>query len=194
MPVSIGKDTSHYGKCREILKKIEQHNTFRIMITVLGLLYNIWYVLILITIDFGILTAVFAVLYTLELLITFIFSTPENLKICIASAGLTIFGIISGWLDLSFGIVFLILLIQVFFDRKKLNWLKEQSGYPYFNEYHENKMQDSGEEYQPEFHTDTISGDAMPELSDTPPVKKFTGARTGQQMPELSERNDFYAD
>ena len=185
-------DTSHYGKCREILHKIERHNTARNAVSIIFLIINFWYVMIVMTEHSGILTAVFGVIYTIQITIALLFSTPEHPKICIVSAFLTVFGMISEWLIPSFGILFLIFLIIIIPDRKNLNWVKEQSGYPYFSEYLDEKLQNSEKGYQPEQLPESVSGENMPELSDIPPVKKFTGTRTGFHMPELSERTDFH--
>ena len=188
-------DTSHYGKCREILRKIQRHNTARTARSIVCLILNFWYVMIITTEQSGILTTVFAVIYTLELLIALLFSSPEHPRISLISAVLILFGMISEWLEPSFGIVFLILLIIIIPDRKNLNWVKEQSGYPYFSEYLDEKLQNSQKEYQPEHLPESVSGENMPELTDIPPVKKFTGTRTGSNMPELpefSERTDSH--
>ncbi len=68
IPTEISKDTSHYGKCREILKKIEQHNTLRISVAAVSLVINFFYILIIITMQSGILVTIFALLYNILLL------------------------------------------------------------------------------------------------------------------------------
>ena len=179
-------DTSHYGKCREILHKIHRHNTARTAVAIVSLILNCWYVLIITTEQTGILTTVFALIYTMELVIALLFSSPEHPRISLISTVLTVFGMISEWLQPSFGIIFLILLAVIIPDRKKLIWTKEQSGYPYFSEYLDEKFQNSRTDYHPE-QPESVSGETMPELSDIPPVKKFTGTRTGSNMPELPD-------
>ena len=188
-------EISHYPKCQAMMRRIEKNSSFRLKSAVFLLFLNIPLEIIPLTSRHGLGVTVFALLYTVETLISFVFAVPEKPNVCIISTLLIMLGIIGNWLSLVFGIPLLLLLMWVIQDYKKLKWLKEQSGYPHFSERFDEQMQKFGKDYQPEHALEHVPDTEMKDISEATLAEYVPSSAQNIEMPdipEFSERTDFH--
>jgi len=179
------------------MKKIEKHNTHRMITNLILLFLNIPLAITPMARQYGIIFAFFALLYTAGVFVSLLFAVPEKPKFCIIPAVLLLLGLISGWIFFLFAVILLLLLVWVLADYKKLSWLKEQSGYPHFNIRFDEQMQNYGKAYQPEHSFDHIHESQMKDAFEEPPAEQSVSTAQNIQMPdapEIPERTDFHTD
>lgn len=188
-------DFSRYQEYQSMMRKIEKHNSFRLKSALFLLFFDIPTALIPLAQQYGLGFTVFALLYLAGILISFVFSVPETPKFCIIPAILILLGMVSGCVFFGFGILLLALLAWVIPDSKKLNFLKEQPGYPHFSERFDDQMQKFGKDYQPEHHFDHVHDAEMKDAFEETPAEQAVSSAQHIEMPdvpEISERSDFH--
>lgn len=191
------QETAHYQKCQMMMKKIEKHNSIRTIASLLLLFLDIPLEITPMSRQYGIIFAIFALLYIIGTFVSLLFAVPETPKFCIVPAVLLLLGLVSQWLAFPIAFVLILLFMWIYPDYKKLQWLKEQSGYPHFNARFDDQMQSFGKEYQSEHVFDHIHDAEMKDAFDEMPAEQAPS--TAQQIempdvPELPERTDFHAD
>lgn len=179
-------ETSHYPKCQAMMRKIQKHNSIRVILALIILFLNIPIAITPLANRYGLIFVISALLYLTGILISFLFSVPETPKICIIPLILIIMGIISKWLFVPFAVLLLMLLILVIPDYHKLKWLKTQKGYPQFSLRFDEQMQNFGKDYQPEHHLDHVTDAEMPDVSQETPSEETPSTSESIAMPDIS--------
>lgn len=153
MPIELKPDTSHYDKCRTMMKTHEKHHKTRLIISSFIILFNSFF-LITLPVTFGLIYTygfsfgMVAFVYGIGILALMLFAVPEKPKFLILAGLLTIAGMIIGIVHLIFGILLLIVCITQIPECRQALWMQKQPGYPYFNERFDDQMQVFGKEYQ----------------------------------------------
>ncbi len=189
-------DSSRYVKYQTMMRKIEKNNSFRLKAAAVLLFLDVPAALIPMANRYGLGFTIVALLYLAGILISFIFAVPETPKICIVSAILILLGTVSGCVFFGFGIVLLALLAWVYKDSKKLNFLKEQPGYPHFSERFDEQMETFGREYQSAHTFDNLRDAEMKDAFEEPPEEYRPHSAQHVEMPDapgIPERSDFHA-
>ena len=125
-----------------------------------------------------------ALLLSLSILIFFCFSGMKD--ICL----LTVFGTLANAFHLAVGIPVLLILLSQIPELMQEKWLKEQPGYPEFNERFDEQMENFGKEYQSDyaFHSAITEMPELPELSSLDMfIKEQTETFEMPAIPEISE-------
>ncbi len=198
MPIEIGKDTSHYDKCRTLMNVHKTHHNTRMIFFAVVILLNLYlsialpvkYHLSLIYGNFlqGVTFGIFAVLYSVLLLVLLLFAVPEKPKLLALAILLIISGILLDFIYLITGIPLLIACATEIPECKQALWIKKQEGYPHFNERFDEQMRYYQKDYQPDHLLDNIHEAQMldaPECSSP----DFT-VRPKDQMPEIPDISD----
>ena len=84
----------------------------------------------------------------------------------------------------------------VYKDSKKLNFLKEQPGYPHFSERFDEQMETFGKEYQSAHTFDNLRDAEMKDAFEEPPEEYRTHSAQHVEMPDapgIPERSDSHA-
>jgi len=180
-------DISHYPKCQAMMRRIEKHNTIRIVSVLILLFLNIPMAITPLATSYGIVFVIFALLYTAGTFISFLFADPETIRFCAIPAILVLLGLFSGWIFFPFAILLLVILLWVSGDYKKLKWLKTQTGYPHFNTRFDDQMQSFQKEYQSEYHFDHIHDAEMKDAFDEIPAEEKQSTAQAVEMPDAPD-------
>ncbi len=158
MPMKVGKDTSHYDKCRTLMNIHKNNHQKRFLFFAILILLNLYlaislpvkYHLSLIYGQFlqGVMFGVFAFIYSVVLLVLMLFAVPEKPKLLVLVILLIISGIMLDFIHLIAGIPMLILCFLQIPECRQALWIQKQEGYPHFNERFDEQMQYFGKEYQ----------------------------------------------
>ena len=190
------QEFSDYEKYQTMMRKIEKNNSVRLKFAAIMLFFDVPIALTPLTSLYGLGFTVFALLYLAGIFIAFVFSVPETPKVSLITVILILLGMISGCVVWGIGFFLLGLLIWVIPDSKKLEFLKQQEGYPQFSERFDRQMEDFGKEYQPEYGFDNIHDAEMKDAFEETPAEIPSSTAQIIEMPdvpEISERSDFYA-
>jgi len=198
MPIELGKDTSHYDKCRTLLNIHKTHHKTRVIIFSFLTLMNMYFAitlpithnlsLIYGTALYGFLFGGFAVLYSIGIFALIWFAVPEKPKFLILAGLLIILGMTISIINLIIGIAMLIVCISQIPDCKQALWIQKQEGYPHFNERFDEQMRYYKQEYQADHFLDDVRDAEMidiPEKSSPDFIVK-----PKDEMPEIPDISD----
>ncbi|MDE6005233.1 MAG: hypothetical protein K2G88_07590 [Oscillospiraceae bacterium] len=152
-------DMSHYGKCRMMMRKHEQHHMLRFKLVAFLMLINAY-----MHIHSPIEQGISILIYSIITLAIGLFAVPEKPKLLAITCILLFIGIIFGWIAWHIGMIMLGLFLLQIPETKQAVWIKQQEGYPYFNERFTEQMQNFGKEYQPEHKFDNLHDEEMPSI------------------------------
>ncbi|MBD5142347.1 MAG: hypothetical protein HDT22_01875 [Ruminococcus sp.] len=167
-------DMSHYDKCRTMMMKHKKNHMLRISIVAFLMLINAYVRVIRSPLEYhaGYLLVFFfgigVLIYCIITLIIGLFAVPEKPKLLATTCILLFMGIISKWIALYLGIPMLLLFLWQIPETKQAVWIKQQEGYPHFNERFTGQMRNFGKEYQPEHKFDDLHDIEMPDIPETP--------------------------
>ncbi|MDE6087494.1 MAG: hypothetical protein K2G25_03825 [Oscillospiraceae bacterium] len=167
-------DTSHYGKCRTLMIKQKQHHKLRVGLIAFAMLENaFWRIVILhaeetiyslgeFFLEIGIL------LYCAIIVILGVFIVPKKPELLVITCILILIGMMSGWIAWYIGMIMLGLFLLQIPETKRTTWLKQQEGYPYFNERLTEQTQNfknfKKKSYQSEYKFDNSQDAEMPSI------------------------------
>ena len=196
MPIEVGKDTSHYDRCRTLMNVHKNHHQKRMIFYAILAVLNLYlaialpvkYHLSLIYGSFlqGVMFGIFAFICSAGLLILLLFAVPEKPKLLILAMLLISSGMAIGVMNLIIGIIMLIVCISQIPECKQAVWIKKQEGYPHFNKRFDEQMRFFGQEYQADHLLDNVR-DA--EMCDIP--EKGTPDFTVKPKTEIFEIPDI---
>ncbi len=187
---------SHYQEYQTMMRRIEKNNSFRLKVVASLLFADVPLSLIPLTNLYGLGFTVFALLYLIGILISFVFAVPETPKMCILSVILITLGIVSGCVFFIFGIILLFVLAWVYRDSRKMDFLKKQPGYPHFSERFDEQMETFRNDYQPEHPLNNLHDAEMKDAFEEVPEEYTPRSVQYVEMPEapgVPERSDSHA-
>ncbi|MDE5754926.1 MAG: hypothetical protein K2H89_10360, partial [Oscillospiraceae bacterium] len=194
--IEMKTDTSHYDKCRTMMIKHKKNHLLRIGLVAFLMLINAYVKVVRSPIDqgrlylWGFFFGVGILIYCVITLVIGLFAVPEKPKLLAATCILLFIGIIGEWLAPYLGIPMLLIFLWQIPEAKQAIWIKQQEGYPHFNERLTEQMKNFGKEYQPEHKFDDLHDAEMPDLPETPSpdfvVKEMPSIpEFSQDIPEL---------
>ena len=181
-------DMSHYDKCRTMMMKHKKNHMLRVSLVAFLMLINAYVRVIRSPIDnhasylFGFFFGVGILIYCIIILTIGLFAIPEKPKLLAITCILLLIGIIGKWFALYLGIPMLLLFLWQIPETKQAIWIKQQEGYPYFNERFTEQMRNFGKEYQPEHQFDDLHDIEMPDIPETPSLDFVV-----KEMPSIPE-------
>ena len=167
-------DTSHYDKCRTMMKTHKNHHRLRMILLCIMMLINSYVNIILFPVQhnlpymYGFLLGMVLFLYCAGILATALFAVPDKIKLCILTEVLLILGIFIHAVHPVTGIVMLFIFATQIPECCQAVWLRKQEGWPHFNERFTEQMQSFGKEYQPDYPTDHVENAEMPDIPEIP--------------------------
>ncbi|MDE6005234.1 MAG: hypothetical protein K2G88_07595 [Oscillospiraceae bacterium] len=167
-------DMSHYDKCRTMMMKHKKNHMLRVGLVAFLMLINAYVKVIRSPIDqrafylFGFFFGVGILIYCIITLAIGLFAVPEKPKLLATTCILLFIGIIGEWLAPYLGIPMLLLFLWQIPEAKQAVWIKQQEGYPHFNERFTEQMLNFGKEYEPEHKFDDLHHTEMPDMPETP--------------------------
>ncbi len=154
-------DTSHYAECATIMQQQKKSHMKRFFIILLLTIFNGYFHIITMPVwraeegvfpiaifGFGFFWAVFALFHNIAVAALGLLATPEKPVLCWISVAVILLGIFMNLMNpliaIAIGILFAIALV----DSKKAAWIKQQPGYPYFNERFAEQENKAFQEYE----------------------------------------------
>lgn len=176
-------DTSHYAECLSFMNMQKSKHMKRFWFIAVLTIFNGYFHVITMSIwraedgvfpiaifGFGFFWAVFAFFHNIAVIVLGLLANPERLVICWLAIAVVVMGLVLNLMNPLFGIPVLTLLIIGLMDCRKMAWVKQQPGYPYFNE----RFTEQGEKYLHDY-------DAQHEIDD----------RMRNDMMDVSESKDI---
>ncbi|MDE5768815.1 MAG: hypothetical protein K2H82_05455 [Oscillospiraceae bacterium] len=187
-------DTSHYDKCRTMMMKHKKNHMLRVNLVMFLMLINAYVKVIRSPIDqgrlylWGFFFGVGILIYCVITLVIGLFAVPEKPKLLAVTCILLLTGILGEWLAPYLGIPMLLLFLWQIPETKQALWIKQQEGYPHFNERFAEQMGRFGKEYQPEygFDSDNSHDAEMPDMPEMP-SPDFVVNEMPDIMPDIPE-------
>ena len=169
-------DTSHYDKCRTMMMKHKKNHMLRVNLVMFLMLINAYVGVIRAPIIhgaaylYGVFLGVGILIYCVITTLIGWFATAEKPKLLAVTCILLLIGILSEWLVPYLGIPMLLLFLWQIPETKQATWIRQQEGYPHFNERFTEQMGKFGKEYQPEygFDSDNSHDAEMPDMPEMP--------------------------
>lgn len=167
-------DTSHYDKCRTLMLRHKKNHMHRVVITAVLMLINAYISIIRIPIIHGLVAlygfffGIGVFLYCIVIVIIGFLAVPERPKLLVTTCILIIIGIFGKWISIYLGIAMLGLFLWQIPECKQALWIKDQPGYPHFNERFTEQMKNFGKTYQSEYQFDDFCDSRMPDMPETP--------------------------
>ena len=135
-------NTSHYARCRTLMLKLKNMHRIRFFLTSVILFANCYFHVITLPILYygdldrgtALLWGIFAFVINLVILGTAFFASADNIKLVYLLLILIIAASVKGFLHPYAGLVLGLLFLLQVPECMKMNWVKKQQGYPYFNE------------------------------------------------------------
>ncbi len=198
MPMEVGKDTSHYDKCRTLMNVHKTRHQKRLFCFSVLTLLNLYlaialpvkYHLSLIYGKFlqGVTFGLFAFIYSIGLLVLLLFAVPEKPKLLLLAILLIISGVLLEFIHLIAGIPMLILCLSQIPECRQALWIRKQEGYPHFNKRFDEQMRYFGKEYQPDHPLDSVHETKMLDMPEEA-SPDFT-VKPKDEMPEIPDISD----
>ncbi|MDE6708758.1 MAG: hypothetical protein K2K06_12075 [Oscillospiraceae bacterium] len=197
-------DMSHYEKCRKMMKKQEQYHKLRMGLVIFTMLENAFWRIIILHVEETIYSLgeffmeIGILLYCAILLIIGVFVLPKRPKLLAIACILLFIGIMFGWIAWYIGMIMLGLLILQIPETKLAVWLKQQEGYPHFNERLTEQTQNVKKGYQSEYKFDSLHDAEMPSIpefsqdiseqlsSDLTATEKISASEIMEDIPEIT--------
>ncbi|MDE5769065.1 MAG: hypothetical protein K2H82_06740 [Oscillospiraceae bacterium] len=163
--------TSHYGKCHTLMRKQKQYHKLRVGLITFAMLENAFWRIVILQAEETIysLREFFSILlYFAMILIIGVFVLPKKPKLLAITCILLFIGMILGWIARHLGIIMIGLFLLQIPETKLAVWLKQQEGYPHFNERLIEQMQNfknfKKKGYQSEHKLDNSQNTEMPSV------------------------------
>lgn len=166
----LAPDTSHYDDCRSMLQSIMTHHKVRIAIAfALCLISVIVHSMNTFTDGtiFGVIAGMLSFPFAAAVLGISFAAKPDNMKILIALLITLAAGTLFNLIQPGIGVALILIFATQILESRRLDWLKQQEGYPHFEQYI--TIQEYGlEEYEPTHEIcEKQHGGSMPELDET---------------------------
>lgn len=189
------QNIAHFDKCRTLMRKHQRNHWIRlVLLFLLGVVNGYFYIIPRGTeIITGFMIGIVAFLQFVALLVCALFASPERPKVLSVIFILLAIGIplqtMSGFIIL---LCFVIFLTQIP-ECREAQWVREQPGYPYFNERFEEQLEQAAQGFQPIYDTaenDYEKEGDMPDLADATDSCHFLSEETiAKRKQEVSVLN-----
>ena len=197
---------SHYDKCRKMMKKQKQYHKLRVGLVTFAMLENAFWRTIILHVEETIYSLreffmeIGILLYFVIILVIGVFVVPKKPKLLAVTYILIFIGMIFNWIAWHLGIIMLGLFLLQIPETKQATWLKQQEGYPHFNERLTEQTQNfknfKKKSYQSEYKFDNSQDAEMPSIpkfaedrpellsSDLTATEKTSAPEIMQDIPE----------
>ena len=161
---------SHYEKCRKIMRKHEQYHKLRVWLVTFAMLENAFWRIVILHVEETIYSLleffmeIGILLYCAIILIIGVFVLTKKPKLLAITCILLFIGMMFGWIAWYIGMIMLGLFLLQIPEKKLAVWLKQQEGYPYFNERLTEQTQNVKKGYQSEHKFDNLHDTEMPSI------------------------------
>ncbi len=162
--ITATHDTSHYTKCRELMHKHRKNHMLRFWLTVAICVMNGYIYLVPMPMtrttddypifvrngiwDIGFLFAVIGFILMIAIMALSFFATQDRPKLICLTQAVLVLAVVIDVMLLWLAIPCMLLCFWSHSEVGKEKWLREQSGYPYFNERFTEQMTSYGHKYK----------------------------------------------
>ncbi|MDE5754927.1 MAG: hypothetical protein K2H89_10365 [Oscillospiraceae bacterium] len=163
-------DMSHYDKCRTLMIKQKQYHKLRVGLVTFAMLENAFWRIVILQAEETIYSLleffmeIGILLYLVMILVIGVFVVPKKPKLLVITCIFIFIGMISGWIAWHLGMIMLGLFLLQIPETKLAVWLKQQEGYPHFNERLTEQTQNFKKGYQSEHKFDNLHDAEMPSI------------------------------
>ena len=195
-------DMSHYEKCRKMMRKHEQYHKLQVGLVTFAMLENAFWRIVILHVEETIYSLweffmeIGILLYCTMILIIGVFVLPKKPKLLAITCILLFIGMMFGWIAWYIGMIMMGLFLLQIPETKLAVWLKQQEGYPHFNERLTEQTQNVKKGYQPEHKFDNLHDAEMPSIpefsqdiplsSDLTATEKISASEIMEDIPETT--------
>ncbi len=172
-------DTSHYDECRAIMHKNKYWHMRRFFLIVLFTLINGYFhivtmplwcaeegVVAIAIFSFAFFWGALAILHNIAIAVLGLLATPEKPVLLWIALALVVLGLIFQLMTPVCAIPIGVLFVIALFSSKKVLWVKEQPGYPYFNERFAQQASIAFQDYRSDYDVDDRADGAAYDLAE----------------------------
>lgn len=161
-------DTSHYAECATIMQRLKSNHMKRFFIILVLILINGYFHIITMPIHSysGFAWGGLALFHSIAVAVLGLLSTPEKPVLCWISLATVLLGMFLTMMSPIYAIPIGILFVIALIDSKKASWIKQQPGYPYFNERFAEQESKAFQDYQADHGIRERADDDMQDITE----------------------------
>ncbi len=161
-------DTSHYAECATIMQRLKSNHMKRLFILLVLILINGYFHIITMPIHSysGFAWGGLALFHSIAVAVLGLLSTPEKPALCWISLSLVLLGMFLTMMSPIYAIPIGILFVIALIESRKAAWVKQQPGYPYFNERFAEQESKAFQDYQADHGIRERADDDMQDIAE----------------------------